>query len=177
MSEQLSDIVFSSELIAARVAAIAEKINVLYAGEPLVVLCVLKGAFMFFSDLVKKLTIRPELDFVRVASYGNALEHTSAISFNKDVEISLYDKHVLLVEDIVDTGHTMKFLSGQMVARGAKSMRLCALVDKFERREVDIKVDFSGFTLSKGFIVGYGLDYAEHYRELPDIRILELTKE
>ncbi len=161
---------FSQTAIAGRVQAIAAEINELYLGEPLVVICVLKGGFMFFSDLVKHMAVPGmELDFVRLASYGDGTESTRAISFTKDVEISLSGKHVLLVEDVVDSGHTMHFLLHQMRARGARSLRLAALVDKVERREVPVHVDFVGFRLSRGFIVGYGLDYAERFRELPSI--------
>ena len=162
-------VLYSEEALKERIRDLAAAINVEYADKPLVMICVLKGAFMFFSDLVKHVTVRPELDFVRLASYAGGTSSTHAISFTKDVEISLEGKHVLIVEDVVDTGHTMRFLMNQMAARGALSLRLASLVDKRERREVDVAVDFAGFTLSKGFIVGYGLDYAEHFRELPAI--------
>lgn len=162
-------VVYDAQAIAARVAEMGQDINRLYAGEELVVVCVLKGAFMFFADLVRHLDMRPELDFVRVASYGSSTSTCGTVSFTKDVEVPLQGKHVLLVEDIVDTGHTVDFLFRQLAARGAKSLRLAALVDKQERRAVPVRVDFAGFALPGGFIVGYGLDYAERYRELPGI--------
>lgn len=162
-------VVYSEELIQSRVKELAVEINTLYAGQPLVVVCVLKGAFLFFSDLVKHLTVQPEVDFVRLASYGDGTSSTRAISFTKDVEVSLEGKHVLIVEDIVDTGHSMHFLFRQLEARGALSLRLAVMVDKHERREVPVHADFVGFALPAGFIVGYGLDYAEKYRELPAI--------
>lgn len=174
-NEKLSDILFSAEEIDARVNALADEINKVYADKELVVICVLKGAFMFFSDLVKRINVRPMLDFVRIASYGNKTSSEERIYFTKDVEIPLKNKHVLIVEDVVDTGRSMEFLFRQLQAREAKSIKLCTLVDKFERRTVDIKADFAGFALNEGFIVGYGLDYAERYRELPEIRVLELT--
>ena len=160
---------FSSEEIERRIQELAGQINAMYADKQLVLICVLKGAFMFFSDLVKHVTISPEIDFVRVASYGKSDVTSGIVSFSKDVEISLEGKDVILVEDIVDTGVTMDFLLRQMSARGARSLRVAALVDKIERRELDVRVDFVGFSLSAGFIVGYGLDYAEKYRELPAI--------
>ena len=123
----------------------AGEISTLYKDEPLVVVCVLKGAFMFFSDLVRHLTCKPELDFVRLASYGSAAQRSKTITFTKDVEIPLEGKHVLIVEDIVDTGHSMDFLYRQ-------------------------------FTLPSGFVVGYGLDYAESYRELPAIYEAEIEE-
>jgi hypoxanthine phosphoribosyltransferase len=172
--ERLSEPVFKRERIAERVGTLAEEINRLYDGKSLVVVCVLKGAFMFFSDLVRQLNLRPRLDFVRLASYGSRTGRKEHIFFTKDVELPLDGQHVLVVEDIVDTGHSMDFLFKHLAAKGAESLRLCALVDKFERREVDVKVDFVGFPLTQGFIVGYGLDYAEKYRELPEIHILEM---
>lgn len=165
---------FSAGEIEERVRDIAARINNEYSGEALVLICVLKGAFMFFSDLVKHITVAPELDFVRVASYGNSDASAGTISFSKDVETPLADKHVVLVEDIVDTGHSMHFLLHQLAPRGAKSLRIAALIDKYERREVDVKVDFAGFSLTSGFVVGYGLDYAERYRELPALYTAEL---
>lgn len=173
--EVLSDIVYSQEQVQERIRELAAEINRQYEGKELVIICVLKGAFMFFSDLVKYITVRPRLDFVRIASYGNKTSSEERVYFTKDVELPLKDQHVLVVEDVVDTGRSMKFLYGQLAARGARSIKLCTLVDKFERRAVDMQVDFAGFHLAEGFIVGYGLDYAERYRELPEIRILELS--
>ena len=158
------------ERIRARVAELAAEISAIYDGEALVVVCVLKGGFMFFSDLIRRLEgPLVEADFVRLASYGRSATSSRTVSFIKDVELSLAGKHVLVVEDIVDTGHTMDFLLRQFAARGAKSLRLAVMVDKQERREVPVTADFTGFALSGGFIVGYGLDYAERYRELPAI--------
>ena len=160
--------VFSAEAIAARIREMGEEIDRFYAGKPLILVCVLKGAFMFFADLARRLTVRPELDFVRVSSYGGG-DRPGAIRFTKDIDVSVSGRHVLIVEDIVDTGHTVDFLIRQFRARGAESLRVAALVDKRECREVEVTVDFTGFALSCGFIVGYGLDYAEQYRELPGI--------
>ena len=166
----------SEEAIQTRVKEMAEEISALYKDEPLVVVCVLKGAFLFFSDLVRHLTCKPEIDFVRLASYGSAAQRSKAITFTKDVEIPLEGKHVLIVEDIVDTGHSMDFLFRQFQARGARSLRLAVLLDKNERREVPVTSHFVGFTLPSGFVVGYGLDYAESYRELPAIYEAEIEE-
>ena len=174
MKVKALNILYTADEIEQRVREIARQVNALYVGKPLVMICILKGAFMFFSDLVKHITVEPEIDFVRVASYGCGTSSSRTISFSKDVEISLEGKDVLLVEDVVDSGHTMDFLVRQMQARGAKSLRIAALVDKKERREVDVTVDFAGFVLSSGFILGYGLDYAERYRELPAIYVAEV---
>ena len=162
--------VFTPEQIAARIQELAAEINAEYGDEPMVAVCVLKGGFMFFSDLVRFLQNKNlELDFVRLSSYGKGSSSSKHVIFSKDVEIDICDKHVLIVEDIVDSGYSMRFLLGQFAARKARSLRLAALVDKNERREIDVHVDFAGFTLSQGFIVGYGLDYAERYRNLPAV--------
>ncbi|MGE9986258.1 hypoxanthine phosphoribosyltransferase [Desulfovibrio sp. SGI.169] len=162
--------VFSPEHIAARVRELAAEIDGLYGQEPLVAVCVLKGGFIFFSDLVRALhNQNMELDFVRLSSYGNSSVSSRHVIFSKDVEVDIRGKHVLIVEDVVDSGHSMRFLLDQFAARQARSLRLAALVDKRERRQVDVKVDFAGFRLNKGFIVGYGLDYAERYRMLPGV--------
>lgn len=162
--------VFSPEQIATRVRELAEEINEFYGPEPLVVVCVLKGGFLFFSDLVRFLQYENlELDFVRLSSYGTNSASSRHVIFSKDVEVDIRDKHVLIVEDVVDSGRSMRFLLDQFAARKPRSLRLAALVDKQQRREADVKVDFAGFKLSRGFIVGYGMDYAERYRGLPGV--------
>lgn len=162
--------VFSPEQIATRVRALAGEINEFYGREPLVAVCVLKGGFLFFSDLVRFLYHdNLELDFVRLSSYGKNASSPGHVIFSKDVEVDIRDKHVLIVEDVVDSGHSMRFLLDQFAARKPRSLRLAALVDKHERRKAAVKVDFAGFKLSRGFIVGYGMDYAERYRGLPGV--------
>ncbi len=168
-------VVFSKEQIKSRVEALGAEITKIYNGEPIVMICVLKGAVIFFSDLARQIDCPMELDFVRISSYGNAASSSKNLAFLKDIEVNIDGKHVLIVEDIIDTGHTMEFLLHQMEARGAKSIRVAALINKSERREKAIDVDFIGFNLGSGFIVGYGLDYAEKYRELPDIYEVRLS--
>jgi hypoxanthine phosphoribosyltransferase len=159
---------YGEEEIQTRVTEMAAEISSLYDGEVLVVVCVLKGAFMFFGDLMRCLKgPQVEADFVRLASYGESAASSCEISFVRDVELSLAGKHVLIVEDILDTGRSMAFLLHQFASRGAKSLRLAVMVDKQERREVPVCAAFTGFALPGGFIVGYGLDFAERYRELP----------
>lgn len=162
--------VFSREEIAKRVTELASAIDAKYGEESLVAICVLKGAFIFFSDLVRKIT-NPnlELDFVRLSSYGKSNTSSGHVVFSKDAETDIRGKHTLIVEDIVDSGQTMQFLCDQFKARKPKSIAIATLVDKLERRENAVRVDFPGFTLNKGFLVGYGMDYAEKYRTLPDI--------
>ncbi|MFP4392305.1 MAG: hypoxanthine phosphoribosyltransferase [Desulfohalobiaceae bacterium] len=161
----------SKEQVRQRVSKLAEEISWHYqdAQEPLVAICVLKGAFIFFADLVRKLSVHPEIDFVRLASYGQDKSPGEQVLFNKDIETSVAGKHVLIVEDIVDTGRTMHYLTRVLQARRPKSVRICAMVHKQSRMEIVIPVDFCGFSLEKGFVVGYGLDYAEQYRQLDGI--------
>lgn len=159
--------VIDSETLHKRVAELGAQVTRCYRGKPLVVVCVLKGAFLFFADLVRHIqNDQLELDFVRMASYGSGTTRGRQTIFSKDMEVDVAGKHVLLVEDIVDTGHSVEFLLEVLEKRGAESIRVCAVIDKHERREVDLTVDFAGFPLQKGFIVGYGMDYAEKYREL-----------
>ena len=158
-------IVYTSGQIAERVRAMAAEIDAVYGDEPLVAVCVLKGAVFFFTDLVRAMRSENlELDFVRLSSYGKGTSSSRHVVFSKDVDCDITGKHVLIVEDVVDSGLSMQFLMRQFEARGARSLRLAALVDKNERREVDVLVDFAGFKLEEGFIVGYASDYAEKYR-------------
>lgn len=162
--------VFTREQIDARNREIGAEINECYKNQPLVAVCVLKGAFVFFSDLIRKVeNPNLEVDFVRLASYGMSDASSGHVVFNKDVDVNIRGKHVLIVEDIVDSGHTMKFLMSQFASRQPASLRLAALIDKRERREAAVDIDFPGFTVSKGFLAGYGLDYAERYRSVPFI--------
>lgn len=159
--------VIDSETLHRRVAELGAQISARYKGKPLVAVCVLKGAFLFFADLVRHIENEAlELDFVRMASYGSGTTRGRQTIFSKDMEVDVAGKHVLLVEDIVDTGHSVEFLLEVLEKRGAESISICAVIDKHERREVSLTVDFAGFPIQKGFIVGYGMDYAEKYREL-----------
>lgn len=163
-------LLFSAEDIAARVAELGEEIAAAYIGELLVAVCVLKGAVHFFSDLTRAISREDlEMDFIRISSYGTGTVSSRQIRLTKDLECDVRGKHVLVVEDVVDSGHSLRFLLDLLADRGARSVRIATLVNKTERREVDIPVAFSGFMLDSGFIVGYGLDHAERYRALPSI--------
>ncbi len=161
--------IFGPDLIRNKIHRLGAQISRDFKDRPLVAVCVLKGAFVFYADLIRSLSIEPEIDFVRMSSYADNTTSTGKIVFSKDMEISVKDKNVLIVEDIVDTGRSVSYLSRVLEERGPKSVSLCALIDKQERREVLIRVDYTGFVVQKGFIVGYGLDYAEKYRNLPGI--------
>jgi hypoxanthine phosphoribosyltransferase len=161
----------SEEEIRIRIGALARELDSLYDAPP-VMICVLKGAFMFFGDLVRRLNCRPVLDFVCLSSYGEN-NRPAQVRMLKDVSLPLRDRHVLIVEDIVDTGRSMRFLLDHLHGQGMRSLRLAALIDKPERREYPVRVDFPVFHVQSGFVVGYGLDYAERHRELPALHTLE----
>lgn len=159
---------FSQQQIQARIEEMGKEISDYYREEtePVVCICVLKGAFMFFSDLVRGFEFEPLIDFVRLSSYADKTSPGEKMVFSKDIEVSIEGRNVLIVEDIVDTGHSIDYLYKVMQARKPKSIRIAALFDKYERREKEVQVDFAGFTMPSGFLVGYGLDFAERYREL-----------
>jgi hypoxanthine phosphoribosyltransferase len=154
--------------IARRVKELGAAITRDYEKGQLLVVGILNGAFIFMADLVREIKRELEVDFVRVASYG--METTSgSLRFTKDIELDIQDKNLLVVEDIIDTGHTMANLRQSFEGRGARSVRFCALIDKKARREVEVAVDYVGFEVQSGFLVGYGLDCREKYRQLKDV--------
>jgi hypoxanthine phosphoribosyltransferase len=154
--------------IAKRVKELGAEITRDYPAGQLLVVGILNGAFMFMADLVREIKREMEIDFVRVSSYGMGTT-SGTLQFSKDIELDILGKDVLVVEDIIDTGRTLAHLKHSFQNRGANSVRFCALIDKKERREVDIPVDYVGFELEGGFLVGYGLDCREKYRQLKDV--------
>lgn len=166
-------LLFSRKEIAEQVAKLAREISVDYADKKLVLVGVLKGAFVFLADLARELTIPAAIEFVRIASYGSKKESCGKIQVKKDVEISLEGKDVLIIEDIVDTGLSLKFLIEHLRAHKPASLKVCALVDKKARRKVEVQVDYTGFAMTDGFIVGYGIDFNERYRALPEIFVVD----
>lgn len=161
--------VLTEDQIRDKVALLARKISSDYQNDNLVLICVLKGAVVFLSDLMRQLTIPVEIDFVQLSSYGNGETSSGRPMIRKDLSIDLREKHVLVVEDIIDTGLTMVGLVDHLKAYGPKSVRICAMIDKLERRETGIRADYVCHTVNGGFLVGYGLDYAEKYRNIPAI--------
>jgi len=161
------------EAIARRVTELAEQISRDYAGRDLVMVGVLKGVFIFMADLVRALEFPVEVDFVRLFSYGAGTATTGEVHITKDVELSLKDRDVIIVEDIVDTGLTMDFLVRHLARHQPRSLRICCLIDKKERREVEVYLDYVGFVVEQGFLVGYGLDCGEQQRTLPEIYVIE----
>lgn len=166
------ELLYSRQTILARVKELAREISSDYAGKTPVIVGVLKGCVFFLSDLVMELTVPAEIDFMGAASYGHAMESSGEITFTKDLELPIKGKPVIVVEDIVDTGLTLNLIIKNLADRGPESIKICALIDKLERRERPIPVDYCGFQVEEGFLVGYGLDYNEQYRSLPDIYAL-----
>lgn len=165
--------IINQESIQERVSTLAKQISDDYRGKPLVMVGVLNGAFIFLADLCRAVTIPHEIDFIRVASYGSDSASSEKINLTKDTELDLTGKHILLVEDIVDSGTTLTWLAEQFAEKQVESVRICALIDKKERRKTEIHVDYPGFTMESGFLVGYGLDYAEQHRHLAEIYTLD----
>ena len=144
-----------------------------YRGSVPVLVGILKGAFVFLADLMRNLAVPVEVDFVRLASYGSGMESKGSVALTKDLETDIQGRDVLVVEDIVDSGRTLKELLEKLGRRNPRSIKTCALLDKRHRREVELHIDYVGFVMDDGFVVGYGLDWAEAFRYLPDICIVE----
>ncbi len=159
----------TAEEIASIVKRLADQISMDYAGKELVLVCILKGAFVFLSDLIRHLQIPAQVDFVRLASYGSGMKTCGKIEIRKDVEIPLENKDVLIIEDIVDSGRTLQFLKDRLALLNPRSIKICALLDKKARREVEMEADYLGTDVDDLFVVGYGIDFNEHYRHLPEI--------
>lgn len=166
--------VLTKEEIEAQVRRIAQVISADYKDRELILIGILKGAFIFLSDLIRQLSIPVKVDFMCASSYGGRTASSGQIKLTKDVDIEIENKDVLIVEDIVDTGLTLSYLVDYLKNAGAASVRICALIDKRERRETEVVVDYACHTVDKGFLVGYGLDYAEFYRNLPEVYHLKL---
>lgn len=167
--------ILSKELLQERVTALGAQISSDYAGRQLVLVGVLNGAFIFMADLARAIDLKNlQVDFIRVASYGTSSESSGTITMTKDVELDLTGKDVLLVEDIIDTGRTLAWLVDAFKEKHAASVKVCALINKAERREVALQPDYTGFDIADGFLVGYGLDYAEKMRHLSEVAHLEL---
>lgn len=167
----------SEDQIAARVRELAADIQVSYDLEqPLLLICVLKGSFMFFSDLLKALDLPTNVAFLGVSSYEGGTHSTGAVRLTHDLTSPIANRDCLIVEDIVDTGLTMSYLLDNLRARKPRSLKVCSLLHKPSRMLIDVPIDWVGFTIEDRFVVGYGLDYEERYRDLPHIGVLQLTE-
>ena len=172
MSEHVR-VLLSAEDVDKRIQEIGEQISKDYAGKQVHLVCVLKGGVFFLCELAKRITVPVSMDFMSVSSYGSATKSSGVVKIVKDLDEPLKDKDVLVVEDIVDSGKTLSYLLDMLRDRGPKSIKLCTLLDKPERRVVDVNVDYTGFSIPDEFVVGYGLDYDQRYRNLPFIGVVE----
>lgn len=173
MAERI-DVLISKEEVDARIAELGRIISEEYEGKHVHLICVLKGGVFFMCELAKHITVPVSLDFMSVSSYGDGTSSSGIVKIVKDLDESLEGKDVLVVEDIIDSGRTLSYLMDILAKRGPKSMRLCTLLDKPDRRVCEVQVDHVGFTIPDEFVVGYGLDYAQKYRNLPYIGIVRM---
>ncbi len=173
MSERIERILLAEQEIKERIRELGREISRDYAGRELLLICVLKGAFVFLSDLIRSLEIPITLDFIAVSSYGSATRSSGVVRILKDLDQPIEGKEVLLVEDIVDTGLTLKYLVNMLEERKPASLKICALLDKPERRQVPLNVDYLGFKVPNEFVVGYGLDCNNQFRQLPYVAVLK----
>ena len=166
------NVLLSEEEVDAKIKAIGEQISKDYAGKQVHLVCVLKGGSFFMCELAKRITVPVSLDFMSVSSYGSETKSSGVVKIVKDLDEPIKGKNVLVVEDIVDSGRTLSYLMEMLKDRGPESLRLCTLLDKPERRVVDVHVDYTGFQIPDEFVVGYGLDYDQRYRNLPYIGVI-----
>lgn len=172
MDKVSKEILFSKEVIQERVGELANQISKDYAGKELIIIGVLKGAFIFMADLIRAISIPCTIDFARLASYGAGSDSSGKVVMTKDIETSIKDKDILIVEDILDTGLTLQYFVDWLKERNPNSLRICVFLDKRKRRKVSFEADYVGFTIDDGFVVGYGLDFNEKYRFSPDIYVI-----
>lgn len=173
MLDDLQEILITEEELVKKVDELARQLADDYKDKNPLVICVLKGAALFMSDLVKRMNIQLEMDFMDVSSYGSSATSSGEVKILKDLDTTVEGRHVLIVEDIVDTGLTLKYLVELFEYRKASSVKVVSLLNKAERRKADIEPDYVGFDVPDAFVVGYGLDYAEKYRNLPYVAILK----
>ena len=175
MNETHLNSLIPRDQIASIIRDLAGRISRDYGQTELVLVCVLKGAFMFLSDLVRHLQMPVQIDFVRLASYGSGMKSSGRIEITKDIEVSVEGKDVLIVEDIIDSGRTIRFLKERLALSNPRSVKVCTLLDKKARREVEMEADYIGKEVDDVFIVGYGIDFNEAYRNLPEIYYVTTT--
>ncbi len=173
MQNDIQEVLYSEQQIQDKIKEMGERISRDFEGRNPLVICVLKGAFIFMADLVKQITIPLELDFMAVSSYGASTKSSGVVKIIKDLDISVEGRHILIVEDIIDSGLTLSYLIDVLERRNALSITVAALFDKPARRSVELDADYKGFEIPDAFVVGYGLDYAEKYRNLPYVGVLK----
>ena len=173
MHQDIEKILFSEEQLRERVRQLGAQITEDYAGEELVLVCILRGSYIFMADLSRAIDLPISADFIALSSYGKGTSSSGQVELRKDLSDPVEGKHLLIVEDILDSGNTLYYLTNLLKTRHPASVRICTLLNKPERREKDIQPDYVGFTIPDAFVVGYGLDYAEKYRNLPYVGILK----
>ena len=177
MSSPKKEVLFSREEINKQIRRLGEEISRDYGDRDVILVGVLKGSFLFYADLVRHITSPVITDFVRLASYGSGTRSSGIVEFRLDMEISIRGKDVIIVEDIIDSGLTLETLYHRLLMREPRSLKICTLIDKKARREVEIEADYVGITMDDGFILGYGLDLDERYRNLADIYLVDTSDE
>lgn len=173
MQQDIQEVLITRDELGEKVAQLARRITEDYRGKELVVIGVLKGGFVFMADLIREIGIPVEMDFMSVSSYGASTKSSGVVKITKDIDINISKKHVLIVEDLVDTGLTLNYLKNLLLTRGPASVKICTALDKPSRRKTEIHVEYEGIEIPDMFVVGYGLDYANRYRNLPDVCILK----
>ncbi len=173
MHNDIEEVLITEQQLQRKVRELGQQITRDYRGRPLLLICVLKGALMFLADLARAIDLPLELDFMVISSYGSATQSSGVVRIVKDLEEPIDGKHVLIVEDIVDSGLTLHYMLEVLRTRNPASLRVCALIDKIKAREKVVVPDYIGFHVADRFVVGYGLDYAQHYRNLPYIGVLK----
>ncbi len=173
MSDKIR-VMFTEEEVNAKIKELGAQISADMNGEPVKIICILKGASFFSCELAKRISVPVYIDFMSVSSYGDGTESSGIVRIIKDLDDSIEGENVLIVEDIIDSGRTLSYLVENLKSRGAKSVRLCTLMSKPSRRVVDVSVDYIGYEIPDEFVVGYGLDYAQKYRNLPYVGVVEL---
>ena len=168
----VGEVLIEEDALQERVAALGQELSADYAGRDLLLIGVLKGAVFFMADLMRHITVPCEVDFMAISSYGASTDSSGVVRILKDLDINIEGRHVLVVEDIIDSGLTLSYLMRNLEARGPESLEICALLTKPDRREMDVPVRYIGFEIPDRFVIGYGLDFAERYRNLPYVAVL-----
>jgi len=171
------ELLISADAVQSRVQALGEAISRDYAGKSLLLVGILRGSFVFLADLIRCIDVPVALDFMAISSYGASTRSSGVVRILKDLDEEVQNRHLVVVEDIVDTGLTLHYIQSQLIARDARSVAICTLLDKPSRRQVDVHLDYLGFQIPDEFVVGYGLDFDECYRNLPDVCRLRIHPE
>jgi hypoxanthine phosphoribosyltransferase len=172
LERAVTDVLIDEETLQARIAAVGADISADYAGRDLLLVGVLKGAVFFLADLMRHLTVPCEIDFMAISSYGASTDSSGVVRILKDLDINIEGRDVLVVEDIIDSGLTLSYLMRNLESREPRTLEICALLTKPDRREIDVPVRYVGFEIPNRFVIGYGLDFAERYRNLPYVGVL-----